>query len=125
LIVRGDSILSSEIKTVGNTIIDQGITLGDGLSQDSDCAATILAGATLKIATGSMNYKNILSSSWFMENSVSQLNMGDFTTLRLYQSLNLGFGTALCNADVTIARTFDAKLLGSVTAVANLFFAQL
>lgn len=125
LIVRGDSALSSETKTNGIITVDQGITLGDGLSVSSDCVTTILAGATLKIATGSLNYKNVSNTSWFMENSVSQLNMGDFTTLRLYQSLNLGFGVALCNPNVTIARVNQAKILGSVSAVENLFFAQL
>jgi hypothetical protein len=125
LMVRGASVLASETKSVGGTLIDEGITFGDGLSEQSDFATTILAGATLKFAAGSINYKNVLAHSWFMENSVSQLNMGDFTTLRLYQSLNLGFGTALCNQDVTIARVAEAKLLGSISAVANLFFEQL
>lgn len=125
IVIRGDSIFSSETKIIGNAVIDQGITLGDGLASVSDCAMTIVSGARLKVSKGSMNYRNLLSSSWVMENSVSQLNMGNNTTLRLYKILNLGLGAALCDELVTIARVPQAQLLGSVSAVGDLFFAQL
>lgn len=125
LIVHGDSVFASQTKTIGLNIIDNGITLGDGLSSVNDCATTIHAGARLQVATGSLNYRNLLASSWFMENSISQLNMGDSATLRLYQSMNLGTGSALLNNNVTLARTPAAQLFGSAAAVGNLFFVQL
>lgn len=125
MFVRGDSELSSEKKLIGNTLFDPGITLGDGSNAANDFICDISSGAHLLVATGSINYKNVNSSSWLMENSVSQLIMGNATTLRLYKTLNLGLGTALCNPNVTIARKPQAQLLGGVSAVANLFFAQL
>lgn len=123
--VRGDSTFVSETKTINNTVVDQGITLGDGISAVNDCVTTIMAGARLRVAQGSLNYKNISSASWFMENGISQLNMGLDTTLRLYQTLNLGLGMALCDEAVTVARVPQAQLLGNVSAVGQLFFAQL
>lgn len=125
LVVRGDSLFSSEVRQLGLSIIDNGITLGDGASSINDFKTTILAGARLKIVRGSLNYRNILNSSWKMENSISLLNMGAFSTLRLYQTLDLGLGAALCDQAVTIARVSQAQLLGSVSAISDLFFAQL
>lgn len=123
--VYGDSVFAPQTRAIGLNIIDNGITLGDGLSSANDCATTIHAGARLQVAIGSLNYRNVLSSSWFMENSISQLNMGDSTTLRLYQSMNINAGSALLNDNVTLARTPAAQLLGSTAAVGSLFFVQL
>lgn len=124
LIARGDCGLSSEIKKVHSAIIDNGITIGDGTSAD-DFAIIIQAGSQLLVSTGSINYYNVNAASWLMENSLSTLHMGPSTTLRLYQTLNLGTGLALCENGVTIARKSAAQLLGNTTAVGNLFFAQL
>ncbi|MDR3550322.1 MAG: hypothetical protein P4L31_02830 [Candidatus Babeliales bacterium] len=125
MIVGGDSVLSSDLQTTGSIIVDNGITLGDGLQASSDFACNITTGAHLRLDTGSLNYKNLLSSSWLMESSLSTLNLGAYTTLRLYDTLNLGFGIALCDDNVTIARASNAQLLGNVSAGNNLVFTQI
>lgn len=125
LIIKGSSTLASEIKTIGSSVIDQGITLGDGLSAISDCSTIITPGARLNISQGSLNYNNTLSNSWIMENNAASLNMGKSTTLRLYKTLNLGLGVALCDELVKVARVPVAQLLGSVSAIGDLFFVQL
>jgi len=125
MVIGGDSILSSDLKTTGTIVLDNGITLGDGLLASSDFAVDIATGARLRIDTGSLNYKNLLISSWLMENSLSTLNLGAHTTLRLFKSLNLGLGIAVCDDNVTIARAANAKLLGNVSAGNNLVFTQI
>lgn len=124
MVVSGDSVFSSATKQVGLTIVDNGITLGDGLSVANDFAGDITTGAQLKVVHGSLNYKNVGSSSWLMENSISQLYLGPSTTLRLYKSLNLGTGEALCDVNAVIARVSNAQLIGSVSAIGNLLFEQ-
>lgn len=125
LVVRGYSTLNPQIKTVHGNIIDNGITFGDGLSSVNDCACTILAGSQLQVIQGSLNYQNMTSSSWFMENSLSQLTMGANTTLRLYQSMNLGAGLSVFNNNVTLARKPLAQLVGSTSSLGVLLFASL
>jgi len=125
MLVDGDSVLSSELKITGTSIVDNGITLGDGIQASSDFACNITTGARLRISQGSLNYKNILSSSWLMENGLSTLNLGAHTTLRLYNTINLGFGIAVCDDNVTIARAPLAQLLGNISAGNNLVFAQI
>ncbi|MDR3550264.1 MAG: hypothetical protein P4L31_02540, partial [Candidatus Babeliales bacterium] len=125
MVVLGDSGLSSEIKTIGATKIDNGITFGDGVSASSDFGCDITSGSQLLFSNGSLNYKNLLSTSWLMENALSALHMGTATTLRIYNTLNLGLGVALCEDNVTIARVTSAYVLGNVSAINNLFFQQI
>ncbi|MCX5921742.1 MAG: hypothetical protein NTX86_00195 [Candidatus Dependentiae bacterium] len=124
LFVAGDSSLCSDVITNGTTIIDNGITFGDG-QEANDFSCTVATGARLSVTDGSVNYKNVLSSSWNMQNSLSMLNMGVGTILRLFATLDLGYGQTLCDDNVTIARVSTAQILGNVSAVNNLFFEQM
>lgn len=105
LIAMGNSFLSP---AVGQTI-----TLGDGTAAH-DMATTIAAGARLKVLNGSLSYNNVNSLSWIMENSVSILEMGFDTILRLYETMNLGIGIAVFDDSTTLQREVTAFLLGSI-----------
>lgn len=124
LFISGDSFLSSEVQS-NDQNAESGITLGNGVDQASDMTCAITAGARLTLTHGVMNYKNMMQSSWTMENSVSMLHLGTHTILRLYNTMNLGYGIALCEDDVIIARKAEAHILGNVSAINNLFFTQL
>lgn len=107
MLVQGDSFISTP--TVATSI-----TLGDGISVANDMATTIAACGRLTVASGALNYRNIASGSWIMENTVSIFELGFGTILRLYQTMNLGIGIAQFN-DATIAqRIVNAFLLGSI-----------
>lgn len=105
LIATGNSFLSPEIGQI--------ITLGDGTAVH-DMATTIAAGARLKLLNGSLYYNNLLSGSWIMENSVSILEMGLGTVLRLNKTMNLGIGIAVFDDGTTLERVVNAFLLGSI-----------
>lgn len=105
LVAMGNSFLSAS----GGQII----TLGDGTALH-DMATTIAAGARLKVLSGSLYYNNALSSSWIMENSVSILELGLGTVLRLYKTMDLGIGIAVFDDNTVLQRLVNAFLLGSI-----------
>lgn len=107
LLVQGDSFISTP--TVATPI-----TLGDGISAANDFAVTIAACGRLKLASGSLNYMNVASGSWVMENSVSIFELGFNTILRLYKTMNLGIGVAVFDDQTIVQRKVTAFLLGSV-----------
>jgi hypothetical protein len=107
LLVQGNSFISTP--TVATAI-----TLGNGISALNDMATTIAACGNLTVANGALNYMNVASSSWIMENSVSILELGYGTVLRLFDTLNLGIGIAVFNDQTILQRMPNAFLLGSI-----------
>ncbi|MDR3550809.1 MAG: hypothetical protein P4L31_05305, partial [Candidatus Babeliales bacterium] len=107
----------------GNSVVscNNQINIGDGIGAD-DFAVTIAGGAQLNFLQGLLNYENVNAASWFMENSVSILDMSSNTTLALYQTMNLESGVAVFENNSTLARVPAATLDGSITALGSVFF---
>lgn len=110
-------LLRGSLVAMGNSFLSasggQVITLGDGTALH-DMATTIAAGARLKVLNGSLHYNNVLSGSWIMENSVSILELGLGTILRLYKTMNLGIGITVFDDNTVLQRVVSAFLLGSI-----------
>ena len=83
MVVNGFAILESEIVDG----VDNGITLGDCFNSENDFAVNLASAVNLTIASGSLNYKNLLSTSWLI---VNDLTIGDNTSLNVYQTLSNG-----------------------------------
>jgi len=111
--VLRDSFLSSEAGMVGDEDTDEGITFGNDSSSD-DLKCDILSGVTLHVLQGSLNYKNILSSSWSMNNFTSVLYMYANTQLNVYQNFNLGSGSLLLGNNAVIGRAIGKDITGSL-----------
>ena len=93
--------------------VNEGITLGNGTTA-GDCMVIIKSGSTLTQDQGALNYKNTASSSWVMESNNAQLQMDTTTTLRLYETLNLGKGKIIFSGNNTLAYVAGKDLIGPV-----------
>lgn len=113
----GMTLLRGSLIVIGNSFLSPAvgyaIALGDGTAAH-DMATIIAAGARLKLLNGSLYYNNVLSSSWIMENSVTILEMGLSTVLRLNKTMNLGIGIAVFDDSTVLQRVVNAFLLGSI-----------
>ena len=92
--------------------LDAGITLGDG-TVENDMYCELDTGVDVHLLKGSLNYKNVLASSWFMHDFSAKLHLDVGTTLRLYQNLNLGDGYISFGDGVTLASVFDKSITGA------------
>ncbi len=124
-LVKGESVVSTEILELEDedgiaTIIDGGLTLGDGASLGNDCAGVISAGAILRIINGSFVYKNIATDSWSMENQISSLVFYSGTHLRLYSQLPLGAGQIFISKHAHIDDQGGNDIVGPVAVVEGL-----
>lgn len=113
------SIAVNALGTLSSEIVngvDKGITFGDCFNGANDFAVNMASCINLTIASGSLNYKNVNSSSWLI---INNLIFGDNTSLNLYKTLNngtalttFGLGTFLRTAP---GATFNGSLSGSPT----------
>jgi len=115
--VLRDSFLSSELTATVDVygrdiIIDEGITFGNSsLGQDVTC--DICRGVTLWITQGSLNYKNVLGTSFNVGNFTSGLYMDENTRLNLYENLDLGSGIITLANNTTIGKKSGKMLTGA------------
>ena len=107
--IRGNSTFSADV----GQYVNEGITIGDGTSA-GDCTVCIKSGGTFTYDNGSLNYKNVKANSWLMESDNSKLKMKTGTTLRLYESLNLGKGKIIFAGKSTLAYVAGKELIGPV-----------
>lgn len=109
LAITQNSYISSEL----SSDIDEGITLGND-SEADDFTIKFLRGSKLKLLSGSLKYRNIKSSSWFMENYLSSLDISANSALYLYQNLNSGVGSVDYKGRGYLYHLADKMLSGSV-----------
>lgn len=126
--VLRDSFIASELQEVEDeirymTIINRGITFGDS-SSDLDLHCTIFSGATLFLTDGSLNYKNVLSSSLNFNNLTSSLRVGSGTRLKLYESMDLGRGSLIFEDRAVLAKASGVNVIGSILPLGKLFSAS-
>jgi len=124
--VLRDSFLSSEVTSVSDgegkpVRIDEGITFGAD-DADYDLSCDILSGVTLYCLQGSLNYKNISSSSWQMNNFTSVLHMYSSAQLNVYQNLNLGNGSLFLGDNAIIGRAIGKDITGSLRPQGTLLY---
>ena len=87
--VSRDSFLSSEKLLFEGVYYDGGITFGDGTAEN-DIGCYIYAGNGLNTIQGTLNYKNVLPSSFAMGSDRSFLRIYENTRLNIYQNLDIG-----------------------------------
>lgn len=121
--VNRNCIISSDIFNDGFSITDTGITFGDDMITD-DFAITILQGSQLSLIQGSINYRNIDQMSWTETDVGSNLYLGNNTTLRLYESLDIGPGTIKFD-NATLAQATGAQLIGGISVIGGITYASL
>lgn len=115
LLVQGDSFISTPT-------VSTPITFGDGASAVNDMHVTIAACGRLTLASGAVNYRNLSSGSWIMENSVSIFELGYGTIMRLYETMNVGIGVAVFDDATILQRVVTAFLLGSIQTLGTTAF---
>ena len=126
LLIERDSFISSEIEyKQDEQIIDEGITFGTALASSDDCVVTILSGVVLHVTQGSLNYKNVASTSWDMISDRSLLRMMTGTTLRLYETLDSGVGIVSFAPNTILARATGKKIMGSTDIAGGLLLKNL
>jgi len=115
--VKGSSCISSDIVlSEDGTPQNEGVTFGDG-SAANDFTCNITTGATLKIAQGSLIYKNINAASWKSGDSLSSLYMMVGTKLVVDETLNLDQSRLLLSEQAAL-RVADGKdIIGSIFTV--------
>lgn len=92
LIIRDDSILVSEYvvseaESGEVTLVDHGITLGDGTSAH-DLKLVMQYNTTLQVLAGTLNYRNVNQSSLRFLASEAVLRIGSNAKFNLYENLN-------------------------------------
>ena len=127
--VLRDSFLSSEKETrviddVIEYTIDNGITFGNSDSAH-DLVCDIFSGVTLHILQGSLNYRNILASSWNMTNFTSVLHVYANTQLNVYQNLNLDSGSVLLGDNAVLGRALGKDITGSIRPQGTLLYTNI
>ena len=130
MFVEGSCYLSSETITVswgdlaGNILINEGVAFGNNSSaQDFTCK--ILNGSKLELTAGCFIYKNILSSSFDMENNTSMLQIDGRNILKLYQNLDVGNGKIYFVGNCIIYRAGGKRILGSIDSVGRITYGSL
>jgi len=89
------------------------IILGNDSSSD-DIYCQISNDSSLNLTIGSLLYKNVNSSAWKMLNLTSILNIYSYTTLSLYQNLDLDDGYANLYKDSILETQANKYLMGAV-----------
>jgi len=100
--------------------INEGITIGDQTSQN-DLVCEIEIGSSLNVASGTLNYKNVNSSSWSMDCYTSNLYMHDGTRLNLYESISLGHGILTLGNGMTLGKARGKDVTGSKVPLGTVY----
>lgn len=119
-ITESSQIIVETQQIDNNTKINEGVTFGN-LAEPSDLCFVIDAGATCKIMSGVLNYKNMLSSSLKMGNEVSELAFFDSTKLNLFRSIDVGIGLISFGNNSIIARKENAQIFGGIIPRGRIF----
>ena len=93
--------------------VDNGITFGD-CNAAHDFVVTIAGGSEITLTSGTLNYKNVNVSSWFMQSQFSSMNIGA-NTLNLYQDMTNGTAIAYFAPGSTLGTSPGKTLNGSVS----------
>ena len=99
-----------------SSFINEGITIGDGIEQN-DLECDIYSGATLNITGGTLNYRNVNSSSWNMHNVSSKLYMHQNTLLNLYESIDFDNGILVLGDRSRVGIVENKSIVGSVSPI--------
>jgi len=136
--VRGNSVISAEVQylqedvtvsqdsldTILNNnyspiVIDEGVTFGDATADDNDMNIKILNGGELRLAGGSIKYKNNKISSLELVNNISSIYLKN-GTLELFKSISFAVGSLKIQKNASIVfQNIDAKLLGTTFSVGS------
>ena len=126
LIVKNNSSFSAEILVSEESPFCYcgGINIGNNI-EANDLCCKICNCATLTLLSGSLNYKNILGSSWDMVSIESSLEIGSGSALRLYQGLNLGIGRVKFYNNTLLGKVSGKQLIGSINPAGNIVYITL
>ncbi|MFC1842268.1 WD40 repeat domain-containing protein [Candidatus Dependentiae bacterium] len=111
--VLRDSFMSSETEVLVDRYLDEGITFGNS-NASNDFVCDIYGGVTLHVLQGSLNYKNILSSSWNMGSVNSSMWVYSGARINLYQNLDLGLGDIMFRDNSTLGISCGKNITGSI-----------
>jgi len=111
--IKGECSFSSDILQLDDTIISEGVTIGNNLEAD-DCTLKLLFGSTLHVAQGGLTYNNISASSFAMESPLSVIKLYADTTLCVNQNIDLAGGELYLSEQSTATIAQGKNILGSV-----------
>lgn len=94
-------------------LVNNGLTLGDGYDSENDVSVNFSGDKILTIASGSLNYKNVDSTSLSMCNQSAIYVMAN-AWLRVYQDMYLNNGGISFYRDSVLARALDKQIFGCV-----------
>lgn len=119
IVIKGDSWFVAETRETVNeegdkTVVDVGITLGDGESSANDCVCSISIGSSLRLASGSLTYNNLSPASWFMESNSSLFRIPRDVRFVLNQLLDLGSGQLIMHEKANIEIAEGREITGAV-----------
>jgi len=123
--VTQHSAILSETEPFGEgSVVDNGITWGNDLASD-DLKVTIYSSINLSLLRGSLNYRNVLDTSFSMGNVDSKIIMAPVTSIKLYETLDLGIGFLVLGDSTIIGRATGKDLIGSVNPLGTYFYISL
>ncbi len=103
---------------VDNTLTDVTVNFGTGVEKE-DCHILVKTGSILRLENGTFDYHNTKKSSLDMINDLSQIVIGNNTTLRLYEDMRAKKGRFVIEDDVIIEFALGADLFGVVVPLGN------
>lgn len=116
-IFRGDCTVVADYKHEEQdgitTKIQEGIIFGTG-DQEDDCTCVVAGGSRVTFVQGKLSYRNVLSSSFVMENRLSILKFESDTLLALLHDLSVGIGQLIMHEKALLQSSNNAEILGSV-----------
>lgn len=119
LLIKKNTTLESEKQYLDNdAILDGGICLGND-SSDDDIYCEIGGVETLNLSSGSLEYRNVNSSSWHMMGKNSNLYISPQAALKLYQNLTLDDGYASFCCGSQLLKTSGKELTGQINVIGN------
>jgi len=119
LLIKKNATLVSEKQYLDNdTILDGGFCLGND-SSDDDIYCEIGGVETLNLSSGSLEYRNVNSSSWHMMGRNSDIRISEQSALKLYQSLTLDNGYACFCCGSQLLKASGKELTGQINVVGS------
>lgn len=125
IVVEKDSTILAETRTYQRydvteddtivKVIDEGITFGDNTAAN-DVTCKIASGATLKLNQGTLNYKNVGSAAFVLEDDSSHLSIASYAKLNLYQTLASDKGSIVFNRGSRLGKASGVNLFAPIHA---------
>lgn len=125
LIARDSNVSSEKGISFADTLVDNGITVGNG-DASYDMVCDILGGVTLNVIQGSLRYKNVLPSSLNTNKSRSIfLSLLSGTSLYVHQNIHAGDAIIRFDSSTQLARVAGKSVVSPIDTSGNIKYSTI